>query len=407
VKQAVETRLQEFPSTGIHDENTIDQAWKILDTKWNELFTDEPDELEDVENRLVELRKSESEKRTLLESTSNRIEELKDEKLSLNDEIEELTQKLDSFEDERERFRDESGLTDHSTYKEELNQKRKLKTQLQSKIDKLSVTLDVDQEKPDVPALETAFKNEITKYEAVTTRDQSVQKLEEELDSMRQNRNSLKQNINEIEGNIRELDDRIDSRSSSLVELGIDLEEPEQLFERRHEWSKELEEAVTDRLAANLILQKLDVMEGSYIHKLRGLLEGENQDGWSISDLYRMVMGEQYEVNFDVDRLRFEVNGDESSYDESQLSTGAFTHLYFSCRLVVLRYLFAKESGFVILDDPFLSYFPKRKKKTVQLLETFIEEGWQILLFTIDRESRDHFRNMLNAEVKSIEELRD
>jgi len=225
---------------------------------------------------------------------------------------------------------------------------------------------------------------------------------------LKDRKSEQEQQIEQLEETIQSLERRERELSSSLSEIGISFEEPRELFEKEHDLNKQFEEAVLDRVAGAFSLEVIDRLEGDYLTEIRRLLSSDDSStGSGINELYRSVMGDDHEIRFDVDELGFEVVTGGETIPESALSSGARAHLYLSCRLAVLRRLFGGTPGFVILDDPFLHYFPSRKERVMDPLKTLVDEGWQLLLFTVDPQSRNLFRDRLGASVHSVEDLYD
>lgn len=71
------------------------------------------------------------------------------------------------------------------------------------------------------------------------------------------------------------------------------------------------------------------------------------------------------------------------------LSGGAYDQLYLSIRAAIATGLLAGESGFLILDDPFVKADPERLENMMGVLRGLADEGWQILYFSAKGEVED------------------
>lgn len=101
------------------------------------------------------------------------------------------------------------------------------------------------------------------------------------------------------------------------------------------------------------------------------------------SEYFSVICGGKYTRIFCDEQFGIQIDSDiprESSF----FSGGTVDQLYLSVRLALLDMLFKEESCPLILDQPFLQYDEKRKKKTVGLLEN-LPKNRQILLFTSDK----------------------
>ncbi|MFB6357030.1 MAG: ATP-binding protein [bacterium] len=322
----------------------------------------------------------------------------------VEDHIEQKEQKLERVEQTLDDLRSKTGCPDYETFREKLEKRQEKEEQRRTARARLSGYLQFEEDQ-DVNEIQVMLDRKLASVEDVDPPDDSIEELESKMEDVREQKREVEQEIKDYDQRLDNLDEREERLKSSLIEDGIPFDRPQDLFEQQHEWNEELEDALLDRLGAAFAVQSVKRLQGGYRDEIKQLLDPSSNDRISISSLYRKVMGDDTSVEFQFDDMSFTVMDGEDSIPESQLSTGARTHLYLSCRLAVVEHLFPDDPGFIVLDDPFLPYFPSRKEKAVQMLEPMIEQGWQVLLFTVDPHSRDLFEEHLSASVQSITDL--
>lgn len=384
------------------EEPTVGALKAFHEAPPEEFLGDIQNELDGLRERLQAKRERRSSLKTELENLEERLEELREEPPDTED----LEAKIQDHEATCESYRQKTGLPDFETYRERLEDRREIEGELQSLISRLQGRLDLDGEDPDLADIQTVLDRRREALEDVTPPEDDRGALEDELETRRAKLEDLQARLRDREETLAELERTLREQDRLLHELEVDPDEPEALFEVKRNSRRRLEEAVRDRMAGALILRVLDSLEEGYLDRVRELLEGPKEDdGWSLSHAYGAVMGEEHRVDFDPETLRLTIHADGLQLPESALSSGARTHLYLSCRLVALRRLFRERPGFVLLDDPFLTYFPSRKQRAIELLEPLLDDGWQILCFTVDPDTRDHLTERLDAVQRSIDDL--
>lgn len=319
-------------------------------------------------------------------------------------EIETVEETLETLEATCEDFRQKTGLPDFETYQERLEERRDKEGRLQSLTSQLIGRLDVKDDAT-LSDLRAYVDRREEALGDVNRPDESSEELERTIEELEKEIESVEFEVSELKDRIRTLRERLNETVKPLHDLGVDLDAPEELFDRETEWERTLNEAVLDRLAAAYCVKLLEEQKGDYMESLRDLLNQDREGERNLSQMYADVMDPGSQVELDPVSGEFSVVRDGFTLHETGLSSGARTHLYFSCRLVLLKELFVDEPGFMILDDPFLTYFPDRKEKAIGLLEPYVESGWQILFFTVDPTARDVFRENLGAGVSAIGDL--
>ena len=101
----------------------------------------------------------------------------------------------------------------------------------------------------------------------------------------------------------------------------------------------------------------------------------------------------------------FSVRGDGEEYSEDLLSDGTKAQLLLSLRLALLEKYLHGEKGFLILDDPLLSFSESRKRRSIEVINGYLNDGWQVIYLTIDH-TVDLFRELGGlVEIRAISDL--
>lgn len=383
------------------DEDVLDRLEMFVEASPDRWLEDARSDLESHRQDLQERRETRSSREAKLESLEERLDELRDETPG------DLSDRIDEHETTCETYRRKTGLPDFETYRERLEERREVEQKLDNRISQLKVRLDLEAEDPDLSEIEVALEQRRESLRDVSTPDRSREELEEARDQLQSELETVQETLRQREEERDQLERTLQEQQKMLYDLDVDPAHPEELFNKKRSWNRRLNEAVRDRLAGAFILRVLDSLEENYLRRVRDLLNGGEGDDRSLSDLYGTVMGDEYRVEYEPDTMSLTVHAaeDDTRLPETALSSGARTHLYLSCRLVALRRLFGKDPGFMLLDDPFLTYFPPRKRRALELLEPLLNEGWQILFFTVDPAVRDHLVEQQGATVSSIDDL--
>jgi exonuclease SbcC len=85
------------------------------------------------------------------------------------------------------------------------------------------------------------------------------------------------------------------------------------------------------------------------------------------------------------------------------LSGGAYDQLFLTIRVFIASKLLGDESGFLILDDPFIKADSNRLPRLMEVLRDFSGKGWQILYFSAKEEiTRVLSRDIEDGRVRKI-----
>lgn len=396
----VDEYITEWPQFSDEDPGTVLET--LMDVSVEDVYPDLADRVESLKSDVQSL---EGERNAHRQSLDELLDDLgASDPEGIEQQIESLKSESEDLQSELEEFRRKTGVPDFEEFMEKLEQRDKKETRIEQHMVKLRTLLDLDDDE-NLGVMRSTVERGLEDYSDVSVDGDDPEDLKQREEELAEQKKELETKLGEAEKKIESVEDTERSISSELSEIGIPFDQPEELFERKHEWEQELDEAVLDRLSATLCRTVIDRMEGDYLGEIERLLQPAEHGEWSINELYQSVMGTEHEVTFNVDEMTFEIETGDEVIPESALSSGARSHLYFSCRLAVLHQLFPDDPGFIILDDPFLHYFPERKEKVIDQLERFTDAGWQILLFTVDPVARDLFEERLGATVSSVDQL--
>lgn len=120
--------------------------------------------------------------------------------------------------------------------------------------------------------------------------------------------------------------------------------------------------------------------------------------------LERLTDGRYEAVDYDPAAERLEVTAaDGRIVTPHQLSRGTKDQLYFAARLSLAGQLLDGGSGFLLLDDPFLTADPDRLHNGFEILRDLTADGWQILYLTAKPEVHDEMAAAFDCEVYELE----
>jgi len=191
--------------------------------------------------------------------------------------------------------------------------------------------------------------------------------------------------LEELEGKIRELE-----KKKSLYE-GLTQKEPDKkeldelLFQKR-----ELEEKLRCMLNMERVLRFGLGVLAELREEINRRYLGEFEA--SVSEIFsRITHGKYIGVRFETESLFFDgdtfktkwkaIRKDGRSFSINELSDGTSSQLLLSARLALIR-LFFDQKAFLLLDEPFAYFDRDRTKKTMDILHSLAEEGWQIIIMS-------------------------
>jgi exonuclease SbcC len=160
-----------------------------------------------------------------------------------------------------------------------------------------------------------------------------------------------------------------------LVDTGLDLDEVEKAVTG---FVRQVDERMQLCLEAIGILEEIEQEEGQQVATLLGTSS-------DISTMFGEITGGRYrQVGFDPEAGTIWAETDQGSrLEASCLSKGAYDQLYLAIRLSLARKLLGDETGFLLLDDPFLASDSERLTRQLRILHSLVGRGWQVIYLTV------------------------
>lgn len=127
-------------------------------------------------------------------------------------------------------------------------------------------------------------------------------------------------------------------------------------------------------------IEILDVIEHQEKQKVAELF-GE---GSLVSQNFSRITNQRYtQVFYDQAESKIKViSQDDTILQAEQLSAGAYDQLYFAIRVTLGQAVLPNQTGFFIMDDPFLKADRARLHQQLSMLLNLAKQGWQIIYFT-------------------------
>ncbi|MFW6104448.1 MAG: ATP-binding protein [Candidatus Bipolaricaulota bacterium] len=407
-----------------------DEIRKNFNAKFGDLFHRPLSDVESIEKILEEIpgrveqnikntnnfQNIEKEKREL----KRELEDLEQEKERLPEKIEKLKAEAKKLEEsigeanvQKKRnketlndLRDKTNLPDLATLQKRLEEKNNLESQI--KETEAVLTNELNTETSDLNDLiDCAEKkiNELRKDKGNEVKEDSrvLDGLERDVERLGTKLEELKSEVERLRKEVREERAELEDLRGKLSQFNVDLENPAELFHKKMDTEESLRRFALDRIAGSLARKIFDEVSSSYLNSLDRYISGEGV-GRTVEELFREVMGNRFKLQFNFETNQFVIDENGLTYPETDLSSGGKKHLFYSTRLALVERI-VPETAFLVLDDPYLFYQKERKKKAIKQLKAFIEDGWQVLCFTVDDQTRDAMASELNAEEFSIENM--
>ena len=131
-----------------------------------------------------------------------------------------------------------------------------------------------------------------------------------------------------------------------------------------------------------------------------------DKDSVCIKFFNKITNGKYADIIFDSANSQIYVKksvGEDNSADK--LSEGAYDQLYFAIRVDLAQRILGDESGFLIMDDIFLSYDTERLEEAFDILKKLADMGWQIIYFTAKDEVCNQFSRVTDNELIKLKPL--
>jgi hypothetical protein len=154
---------------------------------------------------------------------------------------------------------------------------------------------------------------------------------------------------------------------------------------------RENEELKDDILILEEILNEISNEEKEKISRLLS-------DQSSVIDYFKEITDGMYNfVKYDPENGKIMVQRkDNLLLDAEKVSGGTYDQLYFCIRLALGEKLLQDQTGFFILDDPFLKSDNLRLTAQLKMIKQITQLGWQVLYFT----SKNEIKEVLSEDIK-------
>ncbi|PNR94666.1 AAA family ATPase [Petrotoga sp. 9PWA.NaAc.5.4] len=320
-------------------------------------------------------------------------------KIKLED-IPEKEQNIKETKLKIQEIKDKSKETSLESY----NEKLKLKMEIQKDIEKQESVLKSHFGNVE-GGLEKAiqyWEDEISKFEIFKDAYKDLKYSEEELSKLQSETKKCQIELEKIKNELNTLQKRfeeverqanyiLNSQEPIICNTLVDLQAIKELlfkFVDTHENNRKNALEVID------IFTEIANEEKTKISQLFG------KDS-RISKYFREITNNMYEeAIFDVDENKIKVKRkDGVILSIEQLSGGTYDQLYFSIRLALGEALMASQSGFFILDDPFVKSDSERLIKQIAILKNIVKSGWQVIYFS----SKDEVKDLLKEDIAKKE----
>lgn len=173
------------------------------------------------------------------------------------------------------------------------------------------------------------------------------------------------------------------------------LEAPEDVLAEELDVTAEIQAIQREAEAGRLAGEIFGTLDRALEAQLDRVLEDERESG--VRGSLERITGRYRAVRRDPEGTLHVLDAGDRSFPLDRLSRGARDQVYLALRIglaaAALRAAGAEESGFFLLDDPFLTADWGRRGRLVEVCRDLCGAGWQIIYLTCD----DHLRDLVTA----------
>ena len=202
----------------------------------------------------------------------------------------------------------------------------------------------------------------------------SIITIEEELETLRAQKKDYENKLTILKERLSSSESRLNSLRLRKETLKLSISEGNDNSTSLYERKKLLETKLkTVTLASEALKKAHEKMQKNFTPSL----------SLRASQYFSIISSGKYSRIFLDEQFGVRVDG-AIPHESSFFSGGTVDQMYLSVRLSLIDMLFKEKSCSLILDQPFLQYDERRKKKTLELLDN-LQNNRQILLFTSDK----------------------
>lgn len=209
------------------------------------------------------------------------------------------------------------------------------------------------------------------------------------LNALEQQDRELRQLEEGAEEKIQRLGESLEGVRSEIADItarfaSLGARSATDLYAIREKLSNEILEAARERIAGAWVAEQIRTLQADHRRALLEPMKAAGDIVGAITQRYRTL---KYDSgNF------VAVTYDGVSYPEDKLSTGTRAQLLFAVRFALLEQLLHPRSGFMILDEAFLTYDYPRRRRAIRWLFEKARLGWQFIYLTFDPGLLDLFQ---------------
>ncbi len=356
---------------------------------------------------LEEMLRSVEEFKSTVEREKERLQNLKVKEETLENTVQDLEEsqipdreeKLKQARQAVEEVRRESGVESLEEFADRLEERNEQRKRADARKASLESLLGSGGETEDEQL--DSWRQKVAELQAHSERASDVDYDEDRLAELKQRREELNEELEESSDELADFQkklDHIERRACQTLPGGTgDLlcrasSDLQQVRERLQEF---LDEARLTREAGEgvvSVLEELNREEREQISELFG------PDSRAARHFHEASGGAYEGLEYDQEDGSIMVTGgDGLNLRASELSGGAYDQLYLSIRLAIGEQLLGGETGFFILDDPFVRADPDRLSRQMDMLRELNDRGWQVIYFSAKGEVRD----LLKPDIES------
>lgn len=343
------------------------------------------EKIETFENEYRHMQEKLQNRRTDMHNLQQQVEQLESKKLP------EIDRTIRTCNEQIDSIIDTSGEETIQHYREKLQEKIKLQNVMQTQATLLKRDFGTRQDS--VHGNIPYWQEEINELERYKDKAQTIKYDERKLTGLqreKETRNKELETLQEQRSGIDESMKDIERKVNNLLQTGdeymycntvndlVSLQTMLRAYVDRHATTRD------DVLTTIDVFKSIQEEE----QKKVGELFGENRP---VSEYYDRITGGRYkQVEYDQVNGSIEVvqeNGNRLA--AAKLSGGACDQLYFAVRIALGEELLEGDTGFFILDDPFIKSDVHRLQEQINMLRYIADRGWQILFFSAKSEVLD------------------
>lgn len=228
---------------------------------------------------------------------------------------------------------------------------------------------------------------DLEEVEGDTFDEEAYDELQADIETLEAELRTVTEALEEHDDTLDEFDERARGlRSGPFV--GRSLQLPARSVTGLEALADDLEAVVTAiERDADLSRKAIDLFETIERREEQKMTDLFDPAGPASETFERLTDGRYTEVAYDADEHAIVVErADGRTFGPETLSQGTTDQLYFASRVSLAQQLLGEDTGFLILDDPFLAADYDRLHRGFQTLLELAESGWQILYLTAKRE---------------------